>query len=519
MLLGLLALLLILFFTTQQPIRKKIWGSDLDSLAMYADHTKYHVGEMHKQGGRASKPILILAFRANAMECYVNREVQQCEPMEYLGQSMPADHTARTSFSRIELVHIPELTGKDFDKLQPNNFYPKDVEHYWKAIERIGQIINESKSDDLSTYWTGGELGRIFELLGPMINDDIAIDPPSVRMSIITSNAQTEARKWTETFSAAMQPHVEEPYRNVKDYENLLSELRSDAEAAVLKKYDVYEDEPKMFDAIQEAVAEVFNQEVNAINAKVKTRKHAIKNHAQSVYESARGQLSAAEKSLPTKLTGDADEVDSTLQDFLKGVLQQYHAALKGWILPQQTAKDNIDKLTSSALSIWTAAHEINSAKHIIRQQTLRDQALPSVEKYYENTRSECSNVRSDVNEGLAGKYPEFFSDEALSNTISIDARFHAPHNGFGRLVLHGENKEYSVCQNADSGRKGHGASLSFNPVSKNLHAQVWGWGYRTKCKNSHTMNGVHFIIVRNALSAAPKHYAAPYVKSDAPQF
>ena len=501
-----------------QSVNHKIWGSDLDSLAMHADH----VGKMHKQGGGSSKPTLILAVQAKALECFVSGRWQKCEPMEYLRLSVSNDHTARSAFSRIELVHIPELTDKDFDKLQPNNFYPKDVEHYWKAIERIGQIIKEEKSDDLSTYWTGEELGRMFELLVSMINADIHIHPPSVRMSIMMSSAEAEARKWTETFGTKMQPHVEEPYRSVKDYENLLSELRSDAEAAVLKKYDVYEDEPKMFDAIQEAVAEVFNQEVNAINAKVETRKHAIKNHAQSVYESVHHELSSVELSLFTKLTGDADEVDITLRSVLKGLLQQYHAALEGWILPAKIAIDNLNKLTSRSLSIWTIGHQINNAKHINRQHTLRDQALPPVEFFYSNKhRTKCRIDRKHVRDLMATKYPDFFSDEALRNTIRIDAKFHSITNGSGRLVLHGEeDKEYKICHNQNSSVRGHGSSLSFNPVSKELHSVIWGWGTgKANCHRGNWMNGVSFTIICNALSAAPKHYDAPYVKGETPTF
>ena len=359
-----------------------------------------------------------------------------------------------------------------------------------------------------------------------MINDDIAIDPPSVRMSIITSNAQTEARKWTETFSAAMQPHVEEPYRKAKHYEKVLSDLRSKAEPAVLKKYDVYEDESKLYDAIVSAVAEVFNQVVSGVTDKVKARQLVINNHAQSMYKTASSQLSTAEAALPTKLTGDADEVDSTLLDLLKGVLQQYHAALNGWILPEKTATDNLNELKTSSLSVWSTGHHINSAKHISRQHTLRGQALAPVEFFFPNkVTTECANTEESVRDLMAEKYPDFFSDKALRNTISIDANFSSQKPGSGRLILHGENMEYLICQDEDKGRKGHGASLTFNPVSKELHATIWGWGHGTgklfqgngNCNNGNSMDGVGFTVITNALFAAPKHYDAPYVEGETP--
>ena len=175
-------------------------------------------------------------------------------------------------------------------------------------------------------------------------------------------------------------------------------------------------------------------------------------------------------------LTGDADDVDIALVNSLKAVIQQYHAAVEGWTLPEEVAKENLNSLKSRAMSIWTAAHEVNSAKHIIRQHALRQQALPPVQFYYHNRHDTPSFERTEVMENMEEKYPQFFSDEALRNAISIEADFKSTTGGNGRLVLQGENKEYSICQEAHSHRKGQPWVFSFvQPCVQNAaRSNIW---------------------------------------------
>ena len=491
-----------------------MFQSDLDSIAMYADHSKFHVGEMHKQGGR--KPTLILAARADVLHCMVRGVAEECEPAEYLQQTLPADHPARTSFGRIELVHIPELMGDDLSKIQPDNFHPKEVYHYWASIQRIGQIINDSKSDDLSAYWAGGELGYLFELIAPMINGEIDADFPSVRTSLLTTIAHKEALKVAEVMSVKMQSHVEEPFLLANEYRELLLELRQVAEARVLQKYEVYRGEAKLYGAILRTVLVVLDEEVKEINAEVKVHQDYIMSHEKSAYENACDQLREAEQYLSFILSGDASEVDHTLVNNLKGIIDQYHAALLDWTLPEDIYADHLSYLKSKALSVWNAAHEINDGKHCKRQLTFREEVLPPVEFFFQKEHNTPSFEHTHVHEAMANSYPQFFSDAALRNTISIDVVFHSTTGGSGRLVLHGEDREYTVCHKKDSGKKGFGSALSYNPKAKVLHAWTYGWGFKGgKHTNRNWMKGVTFTIVTNALSTQPPHYAVPYVKGD----
>ena len=492
---------------------------------MYADHSKYQVGQLQKNLG--VKPTLIIVIRTSALYCTVNLKPQMCEPEEYLRQSINLDHPMWSSFSRIELVQIPELHGADWEKIQPSNFRPREVPQFWDAIKKIGTIVNDNKQAELSLYWTGGQLGRMFEMMLPMINDDIGVDLASLRRIHNTSNAQSDAQQMAAPLDALMQACVEEPFRGCDSYGEQLSKARKEAEVKVLLKYDMHKAETKMYAAIQQTVAEVFNKKEKEIKTKVESRKQAIQGHLQSVYESARTSLSNTEQSLSNVLSGDAVEVDSVLVNSLSGTLQQYHAALDKWILPEQSAKSCYDKLKNMALVIWTSAHEINNAKHINRMHSLRSQALPPVEIGYINSHNTPSFEHTHVLEDLGKKYPDYFSDQALRRSIiSIDADFNAGNagagstktGGYGRLVLEGQNKEYVICQHADSNFRGHGNYLSYNPVTKELHAWTYGWGFRGgKHTNRNWMSGVKFTVTSNALSAKPEHYALPYVKGTTP--
>jgi hypothetical protein len=509
-----------MFLILLQPINRKIYRGDLENLAMYADHTKYHVGEMQKQPG--TKPTLIIAILTNALFCTVNRESKECSSEQYLLQSITKSHPIWSTFGRIELVRIPNLQGADWDKIQPADFRPQDVPQYWEAIQGIGNIINENKQTDLSSYWSGGQLGRMFVLMLPMINDDIGVDPPFVhRILRITSKAQDDARKLAEPLDQLMQPYVDEPYRESEHYENLLPMARKDAEAEVLVKYQVHKDEEKLYAAIQHTVADEFNKKEANIRKKVYTRKQAIDNHLDSVYESAQNSLTVSEKSLFNALTGGGSEVDIALVGLMRRTIEQYDAALATWIPPELKAKGNRAKLIDRAVSIWHLAHEINNAKHNSHVNDLRAKTLPPIEFDYLNSHDEPSFKHTDVYENLATKYPKFFSDAALNNTVSIKAMLDAtPRKCTGALTLHGNNKEYRICGERDHANKWFASEVLFNPVSKVLHAYTEGGGFRGgRYTNRNRMGGVKFTVTHNALSTAPEQFRLPYSRGAAPDF
>jgi hypothetical protein len=482
---------------------------------------------MQKQMG--SKPTLIIALRATSLYCVVGNEIQECEPAQYLRGSMPAEHPAWSLFGRIELVRVPDLKGDDWEKIQPNNFRPKEVPQYWEAIEMIGSIINEDKHADLSAYWTGGQLGDIFKLLLPEINDNIAVDLPSARQSLFTSSAQAEAQQRAKSLDSLMQSFVDEPFRKTKYYEGLLAKTLEDEETAVLQKYSTHAHETKLYSAIRKVITNVFAKKESDINEKVKSRKQGIQNHMKSVFESAHGQLMVAEKALPNVLEGDPAQVDTELVKSLQDIIQQYRTSMNGWIPPEEAAKDNIDKLTNMAQSIWSKAHEMNRNKHTIEQKTLKSKALPPVEFAYMNHHETYSYEHTDVRENLGNKYPNFFSDEALRNTLSINVKLDAGDGGknkqwqkgcAGSLTLHGDNKEYESCEHNDNSKKWHANGIYYNPISKVLHAYTEGGGYKGgKKTNKNWMNGVKFTVTTNALATAPQYFTLPYSQGKQPVF
>jgi len=478
---------------------------------MFCDQ-KYQVGKLQTREFD-EKPILIIAIRGKALDCRKDNVEYKCTADEYVNFIIPKNHVARTTFQSIHAVLIPQIVGNELNYLQKETYEPEKIPHYWSSIGLVKEIISKSQSKDQSKYWTGEELEVIFKNSLNAVNALSEINVPDLRASLVSLNIEKSIKNKLTLFLNDFNTFYEDPFNPLHTLEKITT-TKKEYEKSLFDQFAIHSKDEKLWKLIEASIRTRIDEIYNEILLTIENKKNKIIDEINNLYESSSLQISDLSSKILSKIVGDPEIINGEFTNELTAVLEGFYKKAKDTKGDTSSIDILYNRLKERSITSIDSAHTANEIKHINRKLELQKKGLPPIEFSIHERHSHCGNGGVDHHFNLLQKAPNYFSDDVLPFILSIDLKFHGSHGGNGRLILQGNNQEYSVHQTSTGGEKGHLSGTFYNPVTKNLrvHLEGWGWG-GGNCNNRKEMSSLQFTITPNGLYDSPPHYNQDYKK------